>query len=691
MAQAPIAYYEVDQAGHVTFANEKEGEIRGVPASDLLGQYCWESESFAIQPRVREDTVRKLAGERVLIPYQRRYQRPDGHVLTVETHETLLYDDYGGIRGLRAATLDLTEPVLTQEEVRQTTSELNAIFQAFPDLFLRASADGTVLDYRSPRTTGSFGIAPNCQGRRLHSVLPDNAGERMETAISEAIESESLVSIEYSSQGIQTERFFEARVIPLSRREVIIIVRDITARKIAERQLERFATELSKKNGELVAALARAREATKLKSQFLANMSHEIRTPMNGILGMIGFLLNTQLNTEQQDYAESVRNSAVSLLGIINDILDLSKIEAGKLTLERIDFDLTAMVRDLAREFALHARAKQLGFLCHLESENPRWVAGDPGRLRQVLTNLLGNAIKFTSKGDVSLSVETVRDTEDTATVRFAVKDTGIGISPEQRNRLFQNFVQGDGSTTRRYGGTGLGLAISKQLAAMLGGDIGFESEAGKGSLFWVTAVLEKRSTPANADSSAKSPAADEKDELPVSVPPLPPRIAETAPSPGSSAQQNPVSGTRGRVLVAEDNFMNQKVAVRLLQKIGYEADVVPNGRLAVAKMREKQYDLVLMDCQMPEMDGFDATAEIRRMEGDSRHTTIFALTANAMQGDRERCLRAGMDDYLSKPFDLQALQKAIDRWVTKTQPRPATEAEKIQALLDRVRPSLRP
>ena len=682
MSQAPIAYFELDETGRFVFANDKEAELRGVALTELIGKYCWDLESFALQPRVKEETQRKLGGEKVLMPHQRRYQRPDGRVLTIETHETLLHDAFGAIRGLRAATLDLTEPTRTQEEVRQTTSELKAIFQAFPDLFLRVDADATILDYRTPKTTGSFGFAPNCSGRRLRSVLPDAAGERVESAVRDAIESESLVSVEYSSQGAHAERFFEARVIPLNRREVIIIVRDITPRKIAERQLERFASELTKKNAELVDALATAREATKLKSQFLANMSHEIRTPMNGILGMTDFLLNTHLTAEQRDYAESVRNSATSLLGIINDILDLSKIEAGKLTLERIDFDVTSLVRELAREFALHARAKQLAFSYTLESEAPQWVQGDPGRLRQVLTNMLGNAVKFTSQGEVSLRMECARDTEDTTTLRFEVRDTGIGIAPEQCARLFESFVQGDGSTTRKYGGTGLGLAISKQLVGMLGGDIGFESEVGQGSSFWATAVFEKRNAPSNV--------------VPIAPPRIESRPAQLPPAVAAAPAAAPVDyakrvvPSRGRVLVAEDNLMNQKVAVRLLEKVGYQADVVNNGRLAVEAIKSQQYDLVLMDCQMPEMDGFEATAEIRKLEGKERHTVIFALTANAMTGDRERCLQAGMDDYLSKPFDLTALQRAIDTWIVgKEEPRPR-QAEKMQALLERVRPALR-
>ncbi len=681
MNQSPIAYYELDESGRFVFVNAREVELRGVPEHEIVGKFCWELEPPAVGPRYREDTLHKLAGERSLGNYERRYQRPDGQILTLDMHESLLHNQFGGIRGLRAATLDLTEPTRTQEEVRQTTSELKAIFQAFPDLFLRVDAEGVVVDYHTPRSTGSFGLSSDCSGRRLHLVLPEAAGERVETAVRDAIDTDNLVNVEYSSQGAHAERFFEARVIPLSRREVIIIVRDITARKIAERQLERFASELAKKNTELVDALATAREATKLKSQFLANMSHEIRTPMNGIIGMTDFLLNTPLTAEQHDYAESVRNSSSSLLGIINDILDLSKIEAGKLALERLDFDVTTLVRDLAREFALHARAKQLQFSYSLDSEAPMWVRGDPGRLRQVLTNLLGNAIKFTPSGEVTLRMQVERDTDDTVTLRFFVKDTGIGIGPGQRARLFQSFVQGDGSTTRKYGGTGLGLAISKQLVGMLGGDIGVESEVGQGSLFWATAVFERRTAP-----SVPLPAPAPQETAPmVRKPRVFAAATSTAPSAANHTGAVPI---RGRVLVAEDNLMNQKVAVRLLDKVGFAADVVTNGRLAVEAVRTNQYDLVLMDCQMPEMDGFEATSEIRRLEGRDRHTIIFALTANAMMGDRERCLAAGMDDYLSKPFDLAALQKAVDTWLVKGAARPK-QADKMQALLDRVRPAL--
>jgi PAS domain S-box-containing protein len=667
MSQAPIGYHEIDRFGRFTFANAKEAELHGVTASELLGKLRWEFEPVNLVQRMKDDTLHKLAGTRMLVPYQRHLQSAGGAIFTVETHETLLYDASGKIAGLRAATIDITEPTRAQEEVRQTTSELKAIFQAFPDLFLRADAQGTILDYRSSKAAGGFGFAANCTGRHLRSALPELVGKRVEEAIQRAIQSEALVSVEYALPGPSAERFYEARIIPLHWQEVIIIVRDMTERKITEHQLERLASELTRKNAELVDALTAAREATKLKSQFLATMSHEIRTPMNGVLNMTEFLLNTRLSAEQREYAESVQSSAASLLGIINDILDLSKIEAGKLSLEHVDFDITGFVRDLSREFALHARGKQLKFDCRFDAEAPQWVRGDPGRLRQVLTNLLGNAIKFTARGEVSLRVEPLRDTGDTITFRFLVKDTGIGIRPEQSAHLFESFVQGDGSNTRKYGGTGLGLAISKQLVGMLGGEIGFESEPGQGSLFWATAVFEKRSAPVNAEPACEpvqSPGPA------VVMPVLPPE-----PAPVTQVGHEPAHPPRGRILVAEDNPMNQKVAVRLLEKAGYQADVVPNGKLAVEAVRNRQYDLVLMDCQMPEMDGFEATAEIRREEGEgARHTAIVALTANAMVGDRERCLQAGMDDYLRKPFDLLALQRAIDNWVV--QDRPGSKAE---------------
>jgi CheY-like chemotaxis protein len=340
-------------------------------------------------------------------------------------------------------------------------------------------------------------------------------------------------------------------------------------------------------------------------------------------------------------------------LTLINDILDLSRIEAGKLRLDRIVFPLHTLLEQTASFFALQARAKDIEFVTEIAPSLAVTVAGDPDRLRQVLTNLLGNAVKFTDAGRIGLTAEYLGETESELQVRFVVSDTGIGIARELHSRVFESFTQGDTSSTRKYGGTGLGLAISKQLVDLLGGEIGLESEPGFGSRFWFKVALAKpvageevaRATPMAAPASAVP-------VRPVTAgPPQPPVL-------------KPAERESSRVLLAEDNEINQRITLRLLQKLGLSADAVVNGREAVEAMAKKSYDLILMDCQMPVMDGFEATAVIRNREGSERHTPICALTANAMAGDRERCLAGGMDDYISKPVSLDKLQVAIERWI---------------------------
>jgi PAS domain S-box-containing protein len=410
---------------------------------------------------------------------------------------------------------------------------------------------------------------------------------------------------------------------------------DVTERKRIQRELQRHAEQMRQKNEELAAALATAQEATQLKSQFLANMSHEIRTPMNGVLGMSELLLSTRLETEQREYAEGVRRSAEDLLRLLNDILDFSKIEAGKLELECTAFDPARTVAEVVCALAPQAQSKGLELTRFRGPALPEAVRGDPCRLRQVLMNLVGNALKFTARGRVVVRAELASENAGTVTVRFSVQDTGIGIPAERRSRLFESFVQGDGSTTRKYGGTGLGLAISKQLAELMGGQIGLESEAGRGSLFWFTAVFQREVVKPLAESTS-----------------APVILADTK-----------RQGPQHRILLAEDNPVNQRIALRILQKAGYQAEAVSNGREALEVLAKTPYDLVLMDVQMPEMDGLEATAEIRRREGPCRHTPIVAMTANAMAGDREKCLAAGMDDYISKPVRAQELAEIIRRW----------------------------
>ena len=779
--EAPLACLEIDLDGVIRRVNRKLCDLRGLGSEEIVGMRYSDLATEGDRARIEEETHRKLTGDTPLIAQKQTYIRKDGAAVTVRVHETLIRDATGAVVGLRSSALDVTEHIRKEEEIWQTTAELRAIFQALPDMFLRLELNGTVVDYRGPVASTFPGQDPDPTGKQISRLMPGEAGRQVEKALARVRKSSSMVAVEYSIPSESGELFFEVRLIPLHWKEIIAVIRDITERKHAEKRLEQYSQEVQQKNHDLGEALATAREATLMKGRFLANMSHEIRTPMNGVIGMTELLLDTPLNVEQREYAEAVKNSAAALLTITNDILDLSKIEAGRLTIECVPFDLVTSIHEIVAWFAVRARAKGLQLQAVLPSGVPSDLQGDPVRLRQILTNLIGNAIKFTETGSIVIRLEILENRGESVAVRVQVEDTGIGVAPTQRERLFESFTQADTSTTRKYGGTGLGLAISKQLVELLGGQIGVESDGSHGSTFWFTVEFQKASPVVAAPVEIEEPAAPTvaltgmrvlvgatygsaalwetlealncvttavssapavlpelrraaqnatpynaalldldlpgldasigfevaEDPLvfgaslialtsnlhptldatlrergfrawlakPLSRPDLEKalgevwreesaRVVETPvpePQPANAAVQD---DHPPRVLLAEDNPVNQKIVLRLLEKAGLSTDVVGNGALAVQAATGTAYDLILMDCQMPEMDGFEATAEIRRIEGSARHTTICALTAHAMAGDRERCLEAGMDDYISKPLTTSILHEKIAYWI---------------------------
>jgi signal transduction histidine kinase len=375
-----------------------------------------------------------------------------------------------------------------------------------------------------------------------------------------------------------------------------------------------------------------AESASDAKSAFLANMSHEIRTPLYGVLGMIAAVLESELTEEQRQQLQLARYSGLLLHDIVNDVLDISKIDAGKAVLEACDFDLRATLKEVVRLMMPQARQKGLDLSLSYPNEIPDWFRADAGKIRQITLNFIGNALKFTAGGSVAVMVNAVEASSGQVNIRIAVRDTGIGLSAEQQARLFEKFSQADSSTTRKYGGTGLGLAISKRLAEIMGGTVGVISAVGAGSTFWTALPL--------------TPVARPETSTPENAAPL-------------------RRYWQGRILVVEDNPINEKILAHLLQRRGLTVDTVSNGRDAVGMVLNTRYSIVFMDCQMPEMDGYQATGEIRFLEGQGAlpRTPIVAMTANALAGDRELCLRAGMDDYLSKPLTVPELEGVLSLW----------------------------
>jgi PAS domain S-box-containing protein len=775
-------------------ANRRFCEMYGYTLEELkaLPRGVLAANESADERRKRLDAQYGQIAEGASRRFQMEGRRKDGSTLWVEMNVERLA--VGSVDCVLTISRDVTEHRKAEEALVEREARFKQLFDSMNDgISLRDARTFELLD-ANRRYYEMFGYTRGeLKGLPLGSLSAHESVEERRARL--------IVYYERIVKGVPGFLQWEAKrkdgsifwlelngtMITIGNRECLLLVlRDITERKRQEIELTRSRDELEQANRELVEATAHARElaseaemANQAKSDFLANMSHEIRTPLNGVIGMTGLLLDTDLDEEQLRYAETVRTSGESLLAIVNDILDFSKVEVGKLDLETLDFDLCALLDDFAAMLALRAREKELEFICATAPDVPSLVRGDPGRLRQVLLNLAGNAVKFTHKGEIAVRASLVSETDDEVMIRFSVKDTGIGIPADKQELLFQRFTQADGSTTRKYGGTGLGLAISKQLTEIMGGEIGVVSKEGEGSEFWFTARLGKQAEhertiapPAeirgmrilvvddnvtnrevltaqllawgarleearngpmalqalylakgtgdpfqlaiidmqmpgmDGASLARAIKADEKLKdtrlvlysslgkrgdaqqmqqigfagyltKPVQRPELLDCLSTVLAGTAVAQQAQPI-GTRHsiremrrgtvRILLAEDNITNQQVALGILKKLGLRAEAVANGAEAVKALELIPYDLVLMDVQMPEMDGLEATQEIRNPQSAVRNhqIPIIAMTAHAMQGDREKCIGAGMNDYLTKPVFPQALVDVLEKWLPK-------------------------
>ncbi|MCX5723926.1 MAG: response regulator [Nitrospirae bacterium] len=779
LEMAPDAIVMTDTAGTIVLTNRMVNHVFGYPPGQLIGQPVEVLVPESVRglhrmhrARYHEAPNNRPMGTNLLLTGRRQ----DGTLFPI--HTSLSYTETAEGPFAMAAVRDATQQIIKEAEQDRLNRDIRLLLDSTTDGIYGMDGRGHCI-FINQAGAEQLGYQPEeLFGKNLHEIVHHSRQDGSpypldecpvyqvcKTGVPSQIEGDVLWRRDGSSFlcEIASRPIYEDGLL----KGAVVTFADITARKQAQQ--------------ELLVAKELAEASARAKSEFLATMSHEIRTPMNGVIGMTGLLLDTDLTAEQREFAETVRNSGEHLLTIINDILDFSKIEAGKMTLETIDFDLRTAVAEVMDLLAARAASQGLNLACLFHADVPGSLRGDPGRLRQILINLLGNALKFTEHGDVTLAVKLLAQTDSEVRVRFEIRDTGIGLSPEAQGGLFQSFQQADNSTTRKFGGTGLGLAICKQLTELMGGEIGVESQLGQGSTFWFTVPLGKqppiaasardlafrdahplqlcivddnpinrrvlelyaqrwgahcvlaKDGPEALDLMRQAAARGQACDLAIIDMQLPgmnglelaraikadPALARIklvmvtsqglrgdakaaheagyaaylskpvhaaqlytclttvlqAPAEPAGMPAPPELVTRHslaekqaqasvRILLAEDNIINQKVAVRMLEKLGYRVDLAANGLEVLEALSRIPYAAVLMDCQMPDMDGFAATAEIRKQEGTGPHIPIIAMTANARQEDRERCLASGMDDYLSKPVQPKMLAEILARWV---------------------------
>ena len=554
-----------------------------------------------------------------------RHRLKDGRIIFVQISDHLI--EWEGRQAALVVAQDITDRMRNEETLRATEALFRTAFENAPFGMCMTSPTGRFLQANTAlcRMLG-YSHEELTAGAWQTITHPDDM-ERSR-AIAGLVKQDPTRPVEIEKRYVQ-----RSGAVLWARLRISAVVGSGGEASYYITHIE-DVTERRQAQEELLRAKESAEAASRAKSRFVAAMSHEIRTPMNGVIGMTGMLLDTPLTAEQRECAETVRESAQSLLRVLDDGLDFSRIEADKLIIESREFDFPHLVRQVARITAPLAAEKGLQLDVTFADGLPETVVGDPVRIRQVLMNLLSNAVKFTMRGSIEVSVTLAGSGGETAPIRVEVRDTGAGITPDVQKHLFRPFTQGDGSTTRRFGGTGLGLAIAKRLIELMGGTIGFESANGAGAKFWFTLPLAVAGGPRPAPEAAAPP----------------------APSPE-------LQSAGVRVLLVEDNLVNQRVSRRMLEKLGCAVEIAGDGREALTRLSQSRYGIILMDCHMPEMDGYEATRELRRRENGGPRTPVIALTAAAFAEDREHALSSGMDDYLSKPVQLAELARAIEKW----------------------------
>jgi PAS domain S-box-containing protein len=620
-----IPMFVGDGWGAIREANDAYLRLLGSSREQLAaGTVRWKGVMAPEFDHLAVQFQQQLASEGVSAPTEVEYIHADGHRIPA-----LL-----GLASLDAAEntaigfiVDLSEWKRAEDRLRASEQRLRALVDSLDDIVVEMDEQGTFLDVWAR----SDDLLPRPKtemiGQNISIILGEALIDPYIQNLRAAIDTGRSQEFEHCKEVAGVLRWFLVRFHPIrsedrQRKTACLIVRDITARKNAEEELRK--------------AKEAAEAANVAKNEFLANMSHEIRTPMNGILGTLELALDTPLNAEQREFLDIAKMSADSLLDILSDILDLAKVEARKLDLNLEEFHVRAMADGAMQLMMAHAREKNLALSCHIDDTVPAALIGDDMRLKQVLLNLIGNGIKFTTQGEVSVQVGLESRTKDSAQLHFVVRDTGIGIAPAKQKLIFEAFAQADGSMTRRFGGTGLGLTISRHLVEMMGGHMWVESTLGQGSQFHFTAVFGASPTEVFPLGTTVVKASGQKKE----------NLREL------------------EILLAEDNPVNQRVTVRILEKRGCRVTLAANGREALEALERRAFDLALMDVQMPEMNGLEATAAIRGKEKSSgEHLPIIALTAGAMEGDREKCLQAGMDHYVAKPFQAEVLLDILEAY----------------------------